>query len=125
MTNYHATFCIRGEVVAMLNCKDPARRLLLDISAQPSEKHDVQGFIHRTSFSVTDTALIREIQNRVAVGDVIQATGSFWQTGYVPHRTTLIDTTFALSGYQLIQKGVSAAFRYNPYKGLCQSSAVH
>jgi len=133
MTSYHATFCIRGEVVALLTCQDPARdtgqgtakRLLIDISAQPTKDLDIQGFVHRTSFSVTDTSLIQEIQDRVSVGDVIEATGSFWQSGYVPHRTTVIDTTFSLSAYQLIQKRVSAAFRYSPYLGLCQSVAIH
>ena len=125
MTNYHATFCIQGEVVAMLACQDPANRLLIDISAQPVDNQDVQGFVHRTSFCVSDSGLIQDIQNQVSVGDVIEATGSFWQSGYIPHRTTLIDTTFSLSAYQLIQKRVSTTFRYNPYLGLCQSVALH
>ena len=125
MTNYHATFCIQGEVVAMLTCQQPTKRLLIDISAQPGDLQDVQGFVHRTSFSVTDTALIQDIQGRLSVGDVVEATGSFWQTGYVPHRTSVIDTTFSLSIYQLIQKRVPAAFQYSPYRDLCQPVALH
>lgn len=125
MTNYHATFCIQGEVVAMLTCQNPAKRLMIDISAQPAKEQDIQGFVHRTSFVVTDTALIQDIQDRVSVGDVIKATGAFWQSGYVPHRTTVIDTTFSLSAYQTIQKRVSPAFRYGPYLGFYQSAALH
>lgn len=125
MTNYHATFCIRGEVVAMLTCREPNRRLLIDISAQPVDQDDIQAFIHRTSFAVTDAALIHDIRDRLSVGDVIEATGSFWQTGYVPHRGSVIDTTFALSAYQLIQKRAAEAFRYNPFLGLSQSVALH
>ena len=125
MTNYHATFCIRGEIVAMLACQQPASRLLIDISARPADEQAVQGFIHRTSFSVTDATLLEELQDKVSVGDVIEATGSFWQSGYVPQHNSLVDTTFCLSAYKLIQKRASAAFQYNPYLGLCQSIAMH
>jgi hypothetical protein len=125
MTNYHATFCIRGEVVAMLTCQEPAPRLLIDISAQPADEQAVRGFVHRTSFCVTDATLIKALQDKVSVGDVIEATGSFWQSGYVPHRNSVIDTTFSLSAYQLIQKRVATPFNYSPYLGLCLSAALH
>lgn len=125
MNNYHAKFCILGEVVEMLLTEEPAPRLLIDISAQPGEDQDVQGFVSRTSFSVTDPELIDQLQDKVSLGDVIEATGSFWQSGYVPHRTTYIDTTFCLSGYQVIKKRVSAAFRYGPYHSLFPSLALH
>lgn len=125
MNNYHATFCIVGEVTEMLMPECDTSRLLVDISARPGGDQGVQGFVHRTSFSVTNPDLIEEIQDRICLGDVIEATGSFWQTGYVPHRTTYIDTTFCLSGYQLIQKRVAPVLRYGPFNCRLTSQTIH
>lgn len=126
MTNYHANFSILGEITDMLIPESDASRLLIDISARPGGGDQVApGFVYRTSFMVTDPDLIEEIRDRVSLGDVIEATGSFWQTGYVPHRTTYIDTTFCLSGYRLIQKRVAPAHRYGPPHSQLTSRAIH
>ena len=125
MTKYHANFCILGEVTDMLIPESNTSQLLIDISARPGGDQGAPGFVHRTSFSVTDHDLITEIQGRISLGDVIEATGSFWQTGYVPHRTTYIDTTFCLSGYRLIQKRVAPVSRYGPCHDRLTSQAIH
>ncbi len=125
MTRYHAKFCILGEVADMLTPESDIPRLLIDITAMPADDHSASGFVHRTSFSVIDPGLIADMQGRVSPGDVIEATGSFWQTGYVPYRTSYIDTTFCLSGYRLIQKRAAPLVRYGPHCAGFASSVLH
>ena len=125
MKNYHASFCILGEVIEMLCPKGPAQQLLVDISAPPGPDQDVPDFVYRTSFSVTDPKLICELQDQVSRGDLIEATGSFWQVGYVPHHSGYIDSTFCLSGYRLIQKRTASTLLYSPYRKLSLSRAIH
>lgn len=125
MTKYHANFSILGEVAEMLIPDSAVSRLLIDISARPGEDQDAQGFFYRTSFSVNDPDLIAEIQEQVSLGDIIEATGSFWQTGYVPHRTAYIDTTFCLSGYRLVQKRAAPVFRHGPNLSWFPFQTIH
>ncbi len=125
MKNYHASFCILGEVVEMLYMRQPTPRLLVDISAQPGTDLEPEGFFHRTTFSAFDAKLIGDLQGRVSSGDVIEATGSFWQLGYVPDKSGVIDTTFHLSGFRLVEKKSTSAARHNPYRGLVQGMNLH
>lgn len=125
MKKHHASFCILGEVIEILRPKEPAQHLLIDISAPPGPDQEVPDFAYRTSFSATDPKLISNLLDQVSQGDLIEATGSFWQAGYVPHRTAYIDTTFCLSGYRLIQKRASSTLHYNPYRKLFLSQAIH
>lgn len=125
MTNNYAKFCILGEVTEMLLPEKEVSRLLIDISAGPDEIHEAKGFVYRTSFSVTDPELIEAILGQVSPGDVIEATGAFWQTGYVPHRTTYIDTTFRLSGYRLIRKRATPVLGYGPCLSRSASQTIH
>lgn len=125
MTRYHAKFCILGDVAEMLIPESENTRLLIDISARPEVGQPVPDFAYRTSFCVIDPGLIEDIQERVSLGDVIEATGSFWQTGYVPHRTTYIDTTFCLTGYRLIEKRTTPVVRYGPWCNRFPASVLH
>jgi hypothetical protein len=125
MTKYHANFSIVGQVTEMLVPESDIARLLIDISAKPDGDQDTPHYVYRTSFTVLESNLIEEMQSRVSLGDVIEATGSFWQTGYVPHRTTYIDTTFRLSRYRLIQKRAVSVIRYGPYHSNSLSQAIH
>ena len=118
MNTYHASFCILGEVTEMLLLQKPDQRMLIDISARPDLDQDAQGFVYRTSFSATTPELISILQDQVSPGDVIEAKGSFWQSGFVPHRQGYVDTTFCLSGFRLIEKRAIPATRYNPYQSL-------
>jgi hypothetical protein len=125
MNNYHASFCIKGEVTEMLATQKPVQRLLVDISARPENDQDVSEFLHRTSFSVLDPQIIADLQGQVSAGDVIEANGSFWQTGYVPHRQGYIDTVFCLTGFRLVTKQLNSAIRHNPYRGLFPQLLMH
>ncbi len=125
MPTYHAKFCILGEVIEMFRFQEPAQRLLIDISAHPGPDQDTPEFVYRTSFSVIDPTLIHDLQDRVSPGDTIEATGTFWQTGYVQHQTGYIDTTFRLTGFQLIRKQAAPAVRNNPYQGLSAYLNMH
>lgn len=125
MTNYHASFCILGEVVEMLAFREPTPRLLVDISAQPVTDQEPSDFIHRTTFSAFDQKLINELRDRVSSGDVIEATGSFWQLGYVQNKSGVIDTTFRMTGFRLIERKPASAVRHSPYRGLVQSMNLH
>jgi hypothetical protein len=125
MNNYHASFSIRGEVTELLIVQKPVFRLMVDISAHPEDNQDNIDFLFRTSFSVIDPIIIAELQDQVSTGDVIEAKGSFWQTGYVPHQQGYIDTTFCLTGFRLIEKRLNSAIRQNPYHGLLPNMFVH
>ncbi|PCH72249.1 MAG: hypothetical protein COC12_06455 [Rhodobacteraceae bacterium] len=125
MNNYHASFSIKGEVTQMLIVQKPVRRLLVDISAHPEVDQDISDFLYRTSFSVLDPLIIAELQDQVSTGDVIEAKGSFWQTGYVPHQQGYIDTTFCLTSFQLIEKRMDSSMRHNPYQSLLSHIFVH
>lgn len=125
MNTYHASFCILGEVTEMLVLHKPVQRMLIDISARPDTDRDAQGFVYRTSFSATKPKLICDLQDQVSPGDVIEAKGTFWQSGFVPHRQGYVDTTFCLSGFRLIEKKVISATRYNPYQSLFPYLNLH
>ena len=75
--------------------------LLVDLSMEPAlDRPGCNPYPHRTTFSITDRSLIARFLQEMAVGDAIEAEGSFSQSDYVPHRTTCIDTTFLLSDFR-------------------------
>lgn len=98
MQAYFLNFHVKGEIAHTLLLSDPEPKLLVDISAISANEHKAPGFRYpqRVSFTVTDTALIERFRKTVSTGDVIEATGTFEQTGYVPHTSGHIDTTFQL-----------------------------
>ena len=55
---------------------------------------------------IDDDANVRHLMERflteLSIGDVIEADGTFAQADYIPHRTTCIDTTFLMLGFQRI-----------------------
>ena len=125
MNKFHASFSIRGEVTEMLIVHKPVYRLLIDVSAHPEGEQDVMDFLYRTSFCVLDPLIITDLQDQVSKGDVIEAKGSFWQTGYVQHQHGYIDTTFCLTGFRLIEKRRMSIMRQNPYQDLFPNMFVH
>jgi hypothetical protein len=101
MSRYFQSFKVFAEVAEflLLDRADPV--LLVDLSMEPAL--DLPGcnpYPHRTTFSIVDRALIARFLEEMAVGDAIEAEGSFSQSDYVPHRTTCIDTTFLLSDFR-------------------------
>ncbi len=98
MQQYFLNFHIKGEIAHTLMLSDPEPTLLVDISANAAHDSRAPGFRYpkRVSFTVRDQALIIRFQESVAPGDIIEATGTFDQSGYVPHHKGHIDTTFEL-----------------------------
>lgn len=98
MQQYFLNFHIKGEIAHTLMLSDPEPKLLVDISANAAHDSQAPGFRYprRVSFTVRDLALIARFQDSVAPGDIIEATGTFDQSGYVPHHKGHIDTTFEL-----------------------------
>jgi hypothetical protein len=127
MNNFHASFSILGEVTEMLIVQKPVYRLLVDISAHPDTDadRDISDFLHRTTFSVLNPLVIADLQDQVSTGDVIEAEGTFWQSGYVPHKEGYVDTTFYLSAFRVIEKQLNSSVRHNPYKGLFPHLSIH
>lgn len=125
MPRYHARFSILGEVTEMLFTDTPSPRLMIDISARPAPDSETPGFSYRTSFTALEKSLIDSLQDEVVPGDVIEATGSFWQTGYLPHPKGRIDTTFCLTGFRMVEKRDEGAERYNPFEGLTPEPVIH
>ncbi|MEQ9695211.1 hypothetical protein [Shimia sp. SDUM112013] len=101
---YFMRFQVLGEIAEMLLLDQPERRLLVDISTETRDADDMLGqpYVSRTCFSIRCPDLIRSFQEKVSIGDTIQATGTFSQTDYVPHKTTYIDTTFLMQDFTKI-----------------------
>ncbi|MCP4207605.1 MAG: hypothetical protein GY767_11235 [Shimia sp.] len=98
MQPYFLNFHVKGEIAHTLLLSEPEPRLLVDISASTATEAEAPGFRYpkRVCFTVTDKALIARFRETVTPGDVIEATGTFDQSGYVPHKNGHIDTTFKL-----------------------------
>ncbi len=106
MSKYFSGFQIVGEIADMLLLREPDRRLLVDISldAPGHEKTSFKRHPTRTTFTIFDLHLIDRFMSTAATGDVVEATGSFSQSDYIPHRTSYIDTTFTLKDFKILEK---------------------
>lgn len=103
MPRYFQSFRFFGEVADLLLLERPERRLLVDISLEPAQ--DTPGrnpYPQRTTFTLSDPALMERFLGEISLGDAIEAHGTFSQTNYVPHRTTCIDTTFLMLDYRRV-----------------------
>lgn len=101
MSRYFQRFKLYAEVAEflLLDRDDPV--LLVDLSLEPAlDQPGCNPYPHRTTYSVTDIALIARFLEEISVGDAIEAEGSFSQSDYIPHRTTCIDTTFLLADFR-------------------------
>ncbi|WP_204112407.1 hypothetical protein [Shimia biformata] len=98
MSEFFMRFHVMGEVAETLFLQDEDPRLLVDLSVEPANPGvtPVQKYPNRVSFTLRDPQLIAEFQARVETGDLVEATGTFSQSAYVPHRTSHIDTTFEM-----------------------------
>jgi hypothetical protein len=106
MNNYFFAFETVGEIADLLLMTKPTKHLLLDISNDPPghEKTSLRKYPSRTTFRVMDTDLITEILNTAVKGDTVSVKGAFSQSGYVPYRTTSIDTVFEIQEFKLMHK---------------------
>lgn len=124
--HFHARFSILGEVVEMLVPSGDPTRLYIDISTPHDPANpNPDGFVYRTAFVVDDAVLIEEMLERVAIGDVIEASGKFWQAGYVPHQGSYVDTTFQMAGYRNLGRRPGRICSVDPFAGLMDSAAIH
>lgn len=98
MQQYFLNFHVKGEIAHTLLLSDPEPKLMVDLSAIAATDAKAPGFRYpkRVSFTVRDQSLIERFRKTVSPGDVIEATGTFDQSGYVPHSRGHIDTTFEL-----------------------------
>ncbi len=98
MQPYFLNFHVKGEIAHTLLLSEPEPKLLVDISATTATDADAPGFRYpkRVCFTVSDQALIARFRDTVSPGDVIEATGTFDQSGYVPQHRGHVDTTFEL-----------------------------
>ena len=104
---YFLTFRALGEVAEMLLLHGEEPRLLVDLSTEPVfDDKGMRRHTPRASFTITDPELIRRFTAEMAIGDVVEAEGSFAQGDYMPHRTTYIDTTFTMLGFRRVTRPV-------------------
>ncbi len=110
MSAYFMNFHVFGEVADFLLVNEPQRRLLVDLSIDTAGQGDKAPRRHpnRTTFTILDAALIERFLNSVAIGDLTEATGTFSQSNYVPHKTSYIDTTFVMSSFRKLNKELYA-----------------
>lgn len=113
MNAYYLQFRIVGEVAEMILLNEPNRRLLVDISSEPSLGRMQMRCSNLATLTITDDEMIGRFLREVSVGDVTAANGTFHQTDYVPHKTTYIDTTFLVADFQKLEK-VEFVHGYEP-----------
>lgn len=106
MIGYYLHFRVRAEVAELLMLDHPTRRLLVDVSLDPVDAHARAHArpASRATLTITDEDLIRRFLAEMAPGDLAEASGTFFQTDYVPHRTTCIDTTFLVQDFRRIDR---------------------
>lgn len=143
MSAYFMNFHVFGEIADFLLLKEPQRRLLVDVStdiahrqkpgqANGPESGQAKGkqsgqrrHANRTTFTILDEDLIETFLNTMAIGDLAEATGTFSQSNYVPHKTSYIDTTFVLIDFQKLKKAnYSLLYRGNKIEP-AQDSLLH
>ena len=102
MNGYFLQFQIVGEVADMLLLDGDDRRLLVDVSIEPpieGEAH-LRRYPNRATLTIRDEDVIHRFLSDVSIGDATEASGSFSQSDYIPHRTTCIDTTFLVTRFR-------------------------
>lgn len=106
MNEYFMKFQVFGEVADFLLLKKPHRRLLIDISTDPARQVENGQRMHpsRTTFTILEPEQIESFLATMAKGDLIEATGSFSQSNYVPQKTSYVDTTFLLTSFHKLGK---------------------
>lgn len=116
MSAYFMNFHVFGEVADYLLLKEPQRRLLVDLSIDTGGQGDEGPRRHpnRTTFTIYDEDMIERFLDSVAIGDLTEATGTFSQSNYVPHKTSYIDTTFVMSGFRKLNRELYA-LKYRGY----------
>lgn len=98
MTPYFMTFHVKGELAGTLFLREPEPRLLIDLSPAPTTGAKAPGHAYpeRVCFTLRSSELITRFRDEMRPGDVVEATGTFSQSGYIPHKTSHIDTTFMM-----------------------------
>lgn len=108
MSEYFMRFHVLGEVAETLFLDGEDPRLLVDLSVETANpgSTQVQKYPNRVSFTLRDPILIAAFMKKVENGDLVEATGTFSQSAYVPHRTSHIDTTFEMVDFLCHQRVV-------------------
>ncbi len=106
MIEYYSQFQIVGEIAEMLYMKPPVHKLLVDISLDPPGHEETAFKKHptRISFTIANQDLMDRFLAEASIGDVTEATGTFQQSGYIPHKTTYIDTTFLMKDFRILER---------------------
>lgn len=113
MYEFFQQFRVYGEIAEMVMLDVPSRRLLVDIASEPSHGDTQIRNRNLVTLTITDDELIDRFMSEVSVGDVATASGSFHQSGYVPHKTTYIDTILLVADFQRLDKQ-EFVHRYEP-----------
>jgi len=101
MYKYFSMFNVVGEVADTKLFQEPEFKLLVDISQDPPghESTSLRKYPNRTSFTIFDRSLAKRFMAEVKVGTIIEVSGTFSQSNYIPHHTTYIDTVFAIEDF--------------------------
>lgn len=104
MGAFFAEFRIIGEVVDYRYVQSPCPKLLIDISIEEPGRPDSGLTLApaRIATEIGNDFLAGRFLRDVAIGDAIEITGTFSQTGYMPHDLTYVDTIFAITAYRPI-----------------------
>lgn len=104
MGMYFAEFRIVGEVADFKYVQTPCPKLLIDISIEQPSLPDsaISRYPTRIATEIGNDFLAGRFLRDISVGDPIELTGTFVQSGYTPHDLTYVDTVFAVNAYRLI-----------------------
>ena len=103
MLAFSAEFRIVGEVVNYKYLPAPAPTLFVDLvigpAPTPNTPFDARP---RVATVIQNDDLAGLFLKQCAIGDVIEASGSFFQSDYTPSAQGYVDTTFSVSSFQFL-----------------------
>ena len=99
---YFAEFRIVGEVADFKYVQTPCPKLLIDISIDDPTRPDsvLSRYSTRIAMEIGNDFLAGRFLRDVTVGDAVEMTGNFAQSGYAPHDLTYVDTVFSVTAFR-------------------------
>ena len=102
MFAFVAEFKIVGQIVNFKFVQSPRPRLLVDVAIEPSRASGdgIPPCPSRISTEISNDLLAGQFLKQVLVGEVVELTGTFSQSGYQSENGNIIDTVFSISAFK-------------------------
>ena len=102
MFAFIAEFKIIGQIVNFKFVQSPLPKLLVDIAIEPSGKtrDGIPSCPKRISTEISHDLLAGQFLKQVSIGEMVELTGTFSQSGYQAENGNIIDTIFSVSAFK-------------------------